>query len=198
MAMNVYSVDGSQLERLMEMAQGSYSFVGDGVLYAGNGSKTVIRDNNGNERGVIWEFHSEGERPVRMIFTSDPRLQQALGKSGVEPTSSVAPPAANAPTYTLDRRQYEELMRRLGADYGRFDDASRMITYIVPGRDGNERRIRGNEAIRNDGMGSAAVVRPTISEFGRAIGYSITTSDPRILQEIQRIRNPQTRQTAGL
>ena len=189
MAMNVYSVDNSQLERLMEIAQGSYSFIGDGVLYAGNGSKTLIRDSEGRERGVVWDFHNEGERPVRMIFTSDPKLQQALSKMGIEPSGVVTAPEPQGPTFNLNRKQLDELMQRLGADYGRFDDTSRMTTFVVQGRDGNERRIRGNEAIRNDGMGSAAVIHPTISEFGgrRTIGYTITTSDPRILQELQQM-----------
>jgi hypothetical protein len=165
----------------------SYSLVDDGVYRPGM-TRNVVQGPNG-QSGVLYRMSGSDHF---VLITDDPELMRSMRGMDISPQrggmeSSLGALMGAQPGYQLTADQYRNLMERLGSDYGQSRDGG--ITYLVPGKDENERRIRGQSAIRNGGVGAAATVRQQINEFrpNVAMGYVIITQDPRIVAELQRM-----------
>ncbi len=96
-------------------------------------------------------------------------------------------------TYELTPQQWSDLMGRLGISYGAFDDCVAHIgqgysysqTYIVNGQNEPEVVSRGFRAVANRGEGAVASVQVRYARGSASpTSLSVTTSDPRIQQEI--------------
>ena len=98
-----------------------------------------------------------------------------------------------AETYELTPQQWAALMGRLGPGYGAYDDLvahfgpgySFSQTYIVNGRNESEVAFRGFSAVSRSGEGAIATVEVRYPRGSQRPGsYVLSTSDPRIQQEI--------------
>ncbi len=99
-------------------------------------------------------------------------------------------------TYELTPQQWAALMGRLGPNYGAFDDCVAHIgpgysfsqTYIVTGQNEAEVHSRGFRAVASNGEGVVGSVQVRYAR-GSSVPTSlaVTTSDPRVQQEISNL-----------
>ncbi len=116
---------------------------------------------------------------------------------------------ATAETFELTPQQWSTLMGRLGTSYGAFDDAMAHIgpgytysqTYIVSSQNDDEMRSRGFAAVARGGEGALARVEVRYQRGAQSpSSFSVTTSDPRVLQEIRQlgVQSSGTKNATGL
>lgn len=207
-----YDLSPEQERALMRFMRrtGGYSVTNDLVAHEGY-IKDDIKTKAGNV-GVLFGFKDDPPSGVPSHYwlaTTDPKIMKYLEEKGIRPSelkSAVLEDAYSAMVnrnkkgqssdssgeskdFQITPQMYLALMTALGPNFAESPNGM----YIVEGKNAGERRIKGAEAERNNGMASVASVYKEPNPFNRnpnapPLSVTIHTANPRIIEEIAKIR----------